>query len=392
MIVNTPDKKILSALVAKYERSKSFNGENKVNQKFTVKTSILFKKYLGNDEFELFTKINDVIADLVYQGFIDASRNRAGEYEILSLNINALQMIYKYIGMTAKHDTNQSVIAVMERYQDKNNILLRYCTNQFSQISKNKAIQYFNGDLIEFENILISVDALLKVENETYMRDFSVKTFSDSKVFERIASKVIKLLYTYGDFPDEQRVLGDLNVIRNPTYVNFKGAGRIAIKGQVVDLSQLNNDIAISSMMLGDIDAIQILGEGVITIENLTSFHTFKDQNLFAVYLGGYHNTVRREFIRKIERQNPETAFYHFGDIDAGGFYIYEHLVRKTGVAFKTYKMDIDTIMSYGKFTKELTENDRKRLNDLSGGQHRDVVNYMLDNNCKLEQEAINVG
>ena len=86
---------------------------------------------------------------------------------------------------------------------------------------------------------------------------------------------------------------------------------------------------------------------------------------------------------------NPEVSFFHFGDIDAGGFYIFEHLRQQTGVDFKPYHMDRETLLQYRRYTKKLTENDRKRLKKLVCGRFKDVIDYMLEHDCKLEQEAI---
>ena len=123
----------------------------------------------------------------------------------------------------------------------------------------------------------------------------------------------------------------------------MKGSGIISISGQTIDLSKLGGDIAISSSILKDIEKISVIGKRVITIENLTSFNTFSEDNTFALYLGGYHNTHRRNFIIQLFHDNPEAEFFHFGDIDAGGFYILMHLREKTGVPFLPYRMDIST-------------------------------------------------
>ena len=41
--------------------------------------------------------------------------------------------------------------------------------------------------------------------------------------------------------------------------------------------------------------------------------------------------------------------------------------------------------------SKKLTDNDRHRLIKLKDSQFNKVISFMLENNCKLEQEAINV-
>lgn len=391
-MINRYEKEIINKLLDKYERSKSFIGENKVNQKFSIKVSSLFPKYTDHSNYEIFQGVNEAVDILVRKSFIKAKANSAHVYGDIILNADDLKEIYKYIGRVPKKDIDKLVLDLMEKYKGRNEILDCYIENQFNRINTNKPIQFFSDDLIELENILIAVDELLKVESETFVRDFSVRVFKDSKIFEGISSKVINLLYEYGDFPEKEQLLGNLNIIKNPTYTNFKGAGSITIKGQKIDLKYLSSDIAISSGLLSDIDKIEVSGKAVITIENLTSFHTFKDADVFAIYLGGYHNGVRREFIKKVYQQNQRIDYFHFGDIDAGGFYILEHLKQQTGVYFKPYKMDVETIKYYSKYAKSLTENDRERMYRLKDSPYSEVITYMLENNCKLEQEAINIG
>lgn len=107
------------------------------------------------------------------------------------------------------------------------------------------------------------------------------------------------------------------------------------------------------------------------------------------IYLGEYHNTHRRDFIQKLYAQNPDAVYYHYGDIDAGGFYILLHLRNKTGIHFLPYYMNIATLKQYFNFTKRLIDTDRKRLQNLTDSEFSEVIQYMFENNCKLEQEAI---
>ena len=81
----------------------------------------------------------------------------------------------------------------------------------------------------------------------------------------------------------------------------------------------------------------------------------------------------------------------HFGDIDAGGFYILEHLKTKTGIPFQPYRMNAETLKKYKKQAVPLTEHDRKRLQKLRQNPvYSETIRYMLENNIKLEQEHIN--
>lgn len=382
---------IINKLLDKYERSKSFTGDNKVNQKFSVKVSSLFSGYMDHSDYELFQSVNESIDILVRKQLVRAAANSSKVYSEVVLNLDSLEQAYAYIGRCPKKEINMAAAELLERYKNRNVILKNYCETQLERISLNKSIQHFNDDMQELENILISVDEMVRVDAETFVRDFSIRVFKDSKSFEGICSKVINLMYEYGDFPDKEQVLGNCNIVKNPTYVNFKGAGIVTIQEQVINLSKLKGDIAISSAMISDIERVAVTGKAVITIENLTSFHTFDNNDMLAIYLGGYHNSIRREFIKRIYNQNPGVSFYHFGDIDAGGFYIFEHLKQQTGVNFLPYKMDLETLKAYEVYWKKLTENDCIRLQRIKDSQFCEVVGYMLENNCKLEQEAINI-
>ena len=388
-MINKYERTILNTLLDKYEKSKSFNGDNKINQRFFVKIVSLFPKYDDHSNYELFQAVNESIDVLVRKDLILAKISKANVCNEVSLNINNISQVYQYIGRTQKRDINNAVMILLAEYMYKNEILKRFCEAQIERIRANKSIQFFNDDLREFKSILVAVDNLLKVESETFVRDFSVRVFKDSKLLDQISPKIVNLLYEYGDFPEKDQVLENLNIVKNPTYVNFKGAGAIVLSGQRINLDLLNGDIAISSSMLEDIESIEITGKMVVTVENLTSFHMAEKKDVFLIYLGGFHNRIRRDFIKKIYLQNPDMEYYHFGDIDAGGFYILEHLRKLTGVNFKPYKMDLDTLSQYRNYSKSLTENDKLRLKRLKGNDFDEVIEYMLENDCKLEQEAI---
>ena len=384
------EKDILNALLDKYERSKSFTGNSKVARKIKVKILEMFPEYEDEAEYELFTEVNDAVVQLAEKGYIYPKENKNDMITYLELNVNAMENIYSVLSRVPKGQINNQIMQLLHYYESKSQILYAYCDTQKKRLSENKKVEFFDGDISEYENILKSVAAIINVAEETYIRDFSVKVLNDSKAFDRIKNKVAKLLFRYGDYPNEDTILEDLNIIKNPGHVYFKGCGSITISGQTIDLSALNGDIAVSSVLLNSIEEIRVTGENVITIENLTTFNDFSDPGALVIYLGGYHNSHRRNFIRKIYEQNANKRYLHYGDIDAGGFYILLHLRRKTGVPFEAYHMDIETLKRYSKNTRMLTENDRKRLIALIDSEFSNTVNYMLENNCKLEQEAEN--
>ncbi len=383
------EKKILNELLDKYENSKSFKGTNKVNQRFKVRISNLFPKYEDHSDYDLFRAVNEEVDILARKGFVVPRVTGGGVIREVYLNVEDLEEIYSYINRVPRDDINARLEELISKYQGNGEILEEYLKDQLNRIEENRSVRFFSGDYEEFERILMAVRELEDLQGEQFIREFSVRLYKDSKVFGQIQGKVESLLYEYGDFPEKDEILGNLNLMRTPTYVNFKGSGKISLSGQEIDLSRLDSDIAISSSMLDKIESVQVFKGKVITVENLTSFHRFMEEGYFVLYLGGFHNRVRRDFIRMLHDQNSEARFYHFGDIDAGGFLILEHLRRTTGIKIIPYNMNLDTLKKYEKMGKPLTENDRKRLGKLREGQFREIVEYMLENNVKLEQEAI---
>ena len=127
-----------------------------------------------------------------------------------------------------------------------------------------------------------------------------------------------------------------------------------------------------------------------MTVENLTSFNRIKSADTFFIFLSGYHNSAKQIFLKKLHDQNPKKSYLHFGDIDPDGFFILENLRSKTGIDFTPYKMGTAELEKYRAFTKPLEKNDITKANSLiESGRYSDIMNYMLEHNCKLEQEIV---
>lgn len=387
--MNKYEKEILNQLISKYERSRTFTGSNQVNQQFSVSMTKLFPAYSDSAAFEVFKSVNTAAAALEQTGYITVKRQKNGVIISVSLNLAAAPDIYHALSRTPKKDTNRQLAALLNRYIGYNELLDRYCHDQLQRLAENKKILPFDGDFASFQNILEVLSKVMSVEKETYQRDFSSAVLHDSKAFEKIRSKVENILFSYGDFARKETLLEELNIVRNPGHVFFKGNAVIYLGTQAINLQQLNGDIGLSSSLLRMIERIEVKADKIITIENLTTFNAFNNSHFFAVYLGGYHNHDRRMFIQTMYAQNPNAKYYHFGDIDAGGFYILLHLRRKTGIPFEPYKMDIATLKENLDDTKKLTDNDKIRLRHLLDSEFGDTVSFMLENDCKLEQENL---
>lgn len=392
-MVNKIEAKILNTLLDSYEKSKTFTGDNVNEQNFRVVTSKLFPKYDDDSEYALYKEINSNLLLLKTKSFIDYKSERSGKIKTFSLVKTAIPDIYIFLNRQPKADINNQLIEIWQEYDSLNESdyksLLDYIAEQKLHLKENKKIQYFEGDIQEYKDVLAACKTILDNQDEIFIRELSVKLFNNSKRLEALESTIRALLYKYGEYDEKDTVFEEHNIIKTPTYVMVKGKG-ILNCGQQIDLSKIDGDIGLSTQTLKGLNSVELNGASVITIENLTNFHKYQSQNELVIYLGGFHNSIKRDFIQLVSKCNPGCVFKHYGDIDAGGFYILEHLKAKTGINFIPYKMDRETLNTNKNNWIQLTENDKQRLMKLleRPNSYAEALEFMLGNNCKLEQEA----
>lgn len=399
-------KKIVNKLLDLYEQSKTFSGTNQVNQTFGIRIEKIFPKYLDDAEYELFCSINMSVEELKKQQLVDVIYQRSNVIERIVLNETLIEKCYQQLGRVPRREEHNWLLSFWDKLSEQYILdlyhpLTAYINEQRVKVGKNQKVEFYNKDQKEYKDLIEVVISALENKEEIFIRDFSIKTFHDSKRAEKLKAKAEQLLFKYGDYEEKDSVFEELGIVATPTYVMLKGNGEIKLSDQVINLSHLKGDIALSTASLKELQGVKVFGKRVVTIENLTSFHDYSNMNDFVIYLGGFHNKVKREFICYLYSQNNDKEYRHFGDIDAGGFYILEHLKRKTGIAFYSFCMSKEIILNHWDCVKPLTENDKKRLRDLllrmkkkSGEEmliedYSEVLEFMMKKNCKLEQEAI---
>jgi hypothetical protein len=257
--------------------------------------------------------------------------------------------------------------------------------------------EYINlSNIEETGRLFMALSCVEKNRKQCYIREFSIEHFQDSKYFEQMKNQVAKIFRRFHPeyaSMDTAEILAEHGIYHTPNYVYLKGDITIMIDEESIKLGKLNQGLGISGEDLGKVtfpDLSRI--ERVITIENLTTFFRWHEPGSLIIYLGGYHNGIRRTLLKKIYQELPGISYYHFGDIDAGGFAILKDLRKKTGIPFQTYYMDLETLKHYEKYGKTLTGSDRTRLKEMQkDAEFREVISYMLLHNVKLEQECVGI-
>lgn len=405
------DKRILGSLLDSYERSSLFRGENKVQ----VHISYPFLRKNIPEYFDessmAYEEIHAVVKQLSERGFLQVVWKNGKENHIIEkviLQESALPEIYAYLKRTPRANQEQAALNCLKelRGQIQTPTATAFLETMYQRIAEGKSVKEYMDicDTTGMEQLIRAVAFVEQNEKECFVREFSISHFCDSKVFERLSAKVCRILKeyhtAYGELENDE-ILAEYQIYHTPGYVYLKGNVKLTVgKGQsaeTVNISRFREGFGFSPgadfeenfSLVPSSEQI----ECIYTIENLTTFFRFQREKSLIIYLGGYHNGVRRNLLQAIYQRLPDAKYYHFGDIDAGGFQIFYHLREKTGIPFERYRMDLTTLKSYEQYGKALTENDRKRLNLLAekweDADMRKTISYMLQRNLKLEQECI---
>jgi len=405
------DKKVLNSLLDSYENSLLFTGENKVN----ISIDFTFSKkklpaYFDESSYE-YESIHCAMRELEEKGYIRIVWKKGKEDHIISkvlLNQEMLDSVYKYVRRVPKADLVAYNILMLEKYRSiyDTPVCKKFMNYLLERLRGNQTVkEYIDLECREKTELLLK--GIFEIERnckQCYIREFSIEIFHDSKALENMGGRLGKIFKNFGgDFEDKDiremnftEILAEYGIYHTPNYVYLKGQVSFKVCQTMYDIGSLRQGIGVSGEDLSEIRFCDMSSiKKVITIENLTTFFRWEEPESLIIYLGGYHNLVRRELLGAVYEALPDAEYYHFGDIDAGGFEIYRDLCAKTEIPFKMYRMDLDTLVSYRKYGRELTENDRERLKKIlersacDEGDFRELIRYMLDNNVKLEQECI---
>ena len=397
------DKIVLNKLLDRYESSLLSIGKNER----TIHIELQFvKKNIPayfDESSEEFEHIHMYMQQLEHQNLIRIiwKDHKVGHIiQKVQLNTEQLDRAYEYVKRVSKAnlviENKELINSVLENTDSA--VVAKLANYLLERLRENKSVKEFVelDNIAETKKILKAIEAIENNRQQLYIREFSIRTFQDSKVFEKIIGKIYRIFERFDENFDSRELsdwLSEYHIYHTPNFVYLKGKGVICLGDREIELSMLEQGLGISGE---DIERIQIVKSDkvkrIITIENLTTYFRWKKENSLVIYLGGYHNAERRNLLNKIHKTYPEADYCHFGDIDAGGFEIYRDLCEKTKIPFKMYHMDLETLRRYQMYGKKLTENDKKRLIELQkkgGIELKEIIAYMLHHDVKLEQECI---
>lgn len=386
-------------MLDQYEKSKTYAGDNRKKQTFSVSPGKICGNYF--DSFADIGEIEDFERDMqeLSAGALVQLSLQNGEIRRIAAIEEKIPEYYRILGREEKRDLLVREKNLYESYLGKHPTLDQFCRRQLVRLERGNKAEYPPA---RAEGLLKLAARILENREEILERELSISLFGDSKVFEKsYRTAVCSILEKNGDYGEklygitnarekELIILGEHNIHANPSYIYLRGHGEFVLGNGTVLRITPDYPVALSAQAAEGMTRAGILCKAAMTVENLTAFHRLQSEEIFYIYLSGYHNTLKQHVIRRLAAENRALKWYHFGDLDPDGFFILEHLKRGTGLAFEAFHMGVADLVKYRDFGKSLEENDRKKAETLlARGLYRKELTYMLQENIKLEQEII---
>lgn len=386
--------KLLEILMERYEDSVTYKGEAKTRQSFREKPEGIFPRYRSDwTDPGLVRDFEEEMTGLERRGWIRVNwmkdRREIRNLELVQEKVPEIRAALHW------KEKNQRLQEEEDFYRSRlgwSEVTDRFIRDQLERLAAGKKPAFPEE---EAEWILALLRFLLENWEDMLERELSIEVLHHSKLFgQHYRKKICRLLRKYGGYqePDDKALLEQFHIFQNPGYIFMKGAAEIRLKNGTVYRLDPACEMAFGESLLEKDPEICLSEQvkNVVTVENLTSFHRMTGADCFYIYLSGYHSTLKTRFLCLLREQNPEKKWLHFGDMDPDGFLIFENLRNKTGIPFETVDMDIRTAERYRMYGNPLERQDRiKAGNLMEAGLHKEILQWMLDQNRKIEQEII---
>jgi len=410
--ITSLQKRELHKLLDRYEGRKDYGtGKNSRRRTMLRIDGRSYPEYFSVSDSSFRRRFNLEMEDLERRGWVELEWERFEHGETLKrvvLNTCCLDEIYRRLGREPKKSRYARLERLAGEWREKSpGILHGFYGDLVERFSSYKALPaaLSSFDFRDFEQFFRLLDAVCSLKHEMPKRRFSARIFGDSKRWDDFEKAVLWVLRNYcsrEEEPelDDKEILSEWGLLDNPQHINISGPLKFRTPRGEVDVLLHYPDLGLSPRMAADMEILDLEADAVVTVENLSSFYHYVDEgpeNHLVIYLGGYHNRSRREVLRRIYKYSAQNGknipFYHWGDIDLGGFRIWHHLRRGTGIDVIPLMMDEETYLAYEKWGQPFKKSYGKKLCQLLERVEYEpfhgVIEIMLQKGKRLEQEAV---
>ena len=412
-MTDTIKARILNALLDKYERSRFYLAEKQPARRIILKfydgghSDFL---YYDIEQSERRISVNRAVIDLAEQKLLCYSWMKGESGHIIAkvwLNTDNVSQAYQAAARQPQSEAINKICADIVNAQNlvKSAWAYDYLQDTYNAIRlKRRPISAIPADDQARSLLLQAICAIDSLNGAEYTeRVFSLRTFGDTKKFEQaVKSRLLGILRKYLENDEDaidEDILKQVGIVKYPEQFEFCGNISITFGAGRVDYAHLPSGGALfSSDLSAGCLTIDPAVQSVITIENRANYLEYvrkiRTKTELAVYHGGQYSPRKRQFFLAIRDALPTGChWYHWSDIDYGGFIMLARLRREIMPQVRPYRMSIAELMRYQSFVSGIKPSYRDKLQKLKERPElfdcADCLNYMIQNNIRLEQEAM---
>jgi hypothetical protein len=405
--------KILNALLDKYESSTFFKNEKQPTRRIMLRFYDDGKSdfpYYDIEQSERRISVNRAVIDMSEQSLIFFDWMKGEREHIIStvwLNAECISSAYKAAERESKAECIDKICLEIEKVKNKvkstwASDFLNDVRNEITQ--KRDIVSAIPADEEERRLLLQAISAIDELDgSECTERLFSLRTFGDSKKFECfVKSRLVRILRKYSDNDcdaADEDILTQVGIVKYPEQFEFCGDISVIFDSGTVNYSYLpsgsviySTDLSSGRIVVGPSVAL------ILTIENRANYIEYirriKTERELIVYHGGQYSPRKREFLRAVSKAAPKNCkWYHWSDIDYGGFLMLMRLRREIIRDVIPFRMNSAELEQYKDFVAPIKAQYAGRLENLKAHSELsdccDCIDYMLKNRIRLEQEAM---
>ena len=406
---------IINRLLDKYESSKHLYEPGVSNRRVMLRTDPR-KKEFPEYEYENATirdSFNEAAQELAQQNLITIQWLKARPVlECVILNVEAVMECYKLVGRTHPKDLALEVASLVRKE-------LEYASTEWIVAWRDdicvkageefKVPTYCKKDLSQLETLLVALRAYdLQNGESTTMRAFSSRCYRDTKLFERnvrelflqVARKYDSALAEICEHEDlgVRDQLAYLGIYARPELYELAGNVIIHTRAGSIDLNAAGDcGLALPSTVVDDIISFDLNAIRCVTfIENKTNYdeyiRTEKQSDELVIYHGGFISPKKRALFSKLAiAAHGELTVRFWGDIDLGGFQMYEQL-QKTIPSVQPMRMSATEVEKYYQNGLARTEEYLCKLRashfNHDGSCFKPAIEKIAEYGVTIEQEA----
>lgn len=410
---NEMQQKLIMVLLDKYERSSFFRTGVAPTKRILLKLyengKCEFSDYdIENSDSRI--HINECVQTLAQKGFVRFEWMKGEENHIMSrvwLNIEELQNAYRFVHRQPKADFLSNVEAELEACMEaiRTQWIKDYLQDMRGYILQKRKLYELIPENVQDRNSLLQALRYIDAnnDNELLKRVFSVRCFGDSKHFERVVeTRLLSILKKYLDCDDQitdEQLLNLIGIVKYPEQFEFCGPLSLNFPdGKSLDFSNLSGG---STIYGKDVAESQITlpkkVRCILSIENKANYFDYiskhRQPDELVIFHKGQYSPSKKIFLQAVAHASEELPWYHWGDIDYGGFSMLARLRREISANIRPYRMNKQELITFTVFTTSFSPEYSHKLHELTAKAElkdcSECLAYMLEHCVRLEQEAL---